>query len=209
METEEQIRETLKKRIAELEKTVQVLEQDLIHDQLTGLKTRAFFEEEARLYFDIVMNTQVSYQTERKQWFGFKNMSFIFVDIDYFKNINDTYGHASGDEVLKKVAEAVMASVREGDTAARFGGEEIIVTLVGATEGDAIKKAEDIRQRIEALVFEKIPSLKVTASVGVASAEANHPFEEILDRADKAVYEAKRRGRNNSVSYSEIAGRVE
>lgn len=192
----------LRQRIQELEDEVSALAKDLIHDKLTGLKTRNFFEDEARIYFDIAVNAETDRGTRRRQWFGFKNVSFIFFDIDHFKNVNDTYGHDAGDEVLKAVAETIKISVREGDTAARWGGEEIAVTLVGATERDAVNKAEDIRQQIENITFGKYPELKLTISAGVASAVQGSSFEEVLKRADQALYQAKETGRNKVVSYS-------
>jgi diguanylate cyclase (GGDEF)-like protein len=195
-------RKELLERIKELENEITELTKNLIYDNLTGLKTRAFFEEEARIYFDIAVSSVTHHATRRKQWFGFKNISFIFLDIDHFKSINDTYGHSAGDEVLKAVAETVITSVRDGDTAARWGGEEIAVTLVGATEKDAMHKAEDIRRQVESIVFGKYPDLNVTVSAGVASAERGSTFEEVLERADKALYKAKQAGRNRVVSYS-------
>jgi diguanylate cyclase (GGDEF)-like protein len=195
-------KEELLERIKELENEITELTKNLIYDNLTGLKTRAFFEEEARIYFDIAVSSVTHHATRRKQWFGFKNISFIFLDIDHFKSINDTYGHTAGDEVLKAVSETVITSVRDGDTAARWGGEEIAVTLVGATEKDAIHKAEDIRRQVESIVFGKYPDLNVTVSAGVASAERGSTFEEVLERADKALYKAKQAGRNRVVSYS-------
>lgn len=191
----------LKKRIQELEEEVSALTKDLIHDKLTGLKTRTYFEEEARIYFDIAVNAD-DRGTRRKQWFGFKNVSFIFFDIDHFKSVNDTYGHAAGDHILQAVAETIRTSVREGDTAARWGGEEIAVTLVGATERDAVNKAEDIRQQVESIKFGRYPDLALTISAGVASAEQGASFEEVLGRADKALYKAKQSGRNKVVAYS-------
>jgi len=197
--------EDLQKRIDELEATVQSLGKDLIHDSLTGLKTKKFFEEEASVYFSIAVNMSNARMGERKQWFGFKNVSFVFFDIDFFKKINDTYGHLAGDEVLKAVAETIKTSVREGDTVARWGGEEIALTLIGVTEHYAIQKAEEIRRHIENIKFGKIPDLKVTVSAGVASSETGQTFESILGRADKALYRAKETGRNKVVGYSEIA----
>ncbi|MDB5194601.1 MAG: diguanylate cyclase [Parcubacteria group bacterium] len=194
----------LHSKIKELEAAVHELEKDLIHDKLTGLKTRAFFEEEARIYFDIAVNAE-DRGTRRRQWFGFKNVSFIFFDIDHFKQVNDTYGHDAGDEALKAVADTIRMSVREGDTAARFGGEEIALTLVGATERDAEHKAEDIRRQIENIKFGKYPELKLTISAGVASAEQGSTIEDILKRADKALYNAKGSGRNKVVAYSSIS----
>ena len=197
--------EDLQKRIAELEAEVQVLGKDVIHDGLTGLKTKAFFEEEASVYFSIAVNMSDERLGQRRQWFGFKNVSFVFFDIDYFKKVNDGYGHLVGDEVLKAVSETIKTSVREGDTVARWGGEEIALTLIGVTEHNAIQKAEEIRRQVENIKFGKIPGLKVTISAGVATAEAGQTFESTLARADKALYRAKETGRNKVVGYSEFA----
>src|SRR3989344_2856990 len=109
-------------RIKELETQVRELERDLIHDKLTGLKTRAFFEEELGVYIEALRNNG----GKRKEWFGFKNIGIVFFDIDHFKKVNDTHGHDIGDEVLKVVAHAIQSSVRTGDTVARWGGEEIV-----------------------------------------------------------------------------------
>jgi diguanylate cyclase (GGDEF)-like protein len=197
--------EDLQKRVAELEATVQSLEKDLIHDALTGLKTKAFFEEEANVYFTIAVNMSSEKMSQRRHWFGFKNVSFVFFDIDHFKQVNDTHGHQAGDEALKAVAETIRISVREGDTVARWGGEEIALTLIGVTEHYAVQKAEEIRRQVENIKFGKIPGLKLTISAGVASSETGQTFEAILGRADKALYRAKETGRNKVVGYSEIA----
>jgi diguanylate cyclase (GGDEF)-like protein len=197
--------EDLQKRIVELEAEVEALGKDLIHDGLTGLKTKAFFEEEASVYFSIAVNASAEQGSKRRQWFGFKNVSFVFFDIDFFKKVNDTHGHQTGDEVLKAVAETVKTSVREGDTVARWGGEEIALTLIGVTEHYAIQKAEEIRRQVENIKFGKIPGLNVTISAGVASSETGQTFDSILARADKALYRAKETGRNKVIGYSEIA----
>jgi two-component system cell cycle response regulator len=193
--------EELKKRVEELESHVRVLEKDLIHDALTGLKTRAFFEEEVNLYLDSIRNIHGS---KRKEWFGFKNMSFLFLDIDHFKTVNDTYGHDIGDVVLKRVAEAVNRSLRGGDTAARWGGEEMVVALLGANEEDAFHTALRINELVKSLKFPEAPELKVTISIGIATADESASLEELVKRADKALYLAKENGRNMVIRYSEI-----
>lgn len=194
--------DALRARIEDLEKEVRDLRQNLIHDPLTGLKTRAFFDQEARVYVDIVSSTAGNSGSRRRKWFGFKDLSFVFIDIDFFKDVNDTHGHLVGDEVLKSIAETVRTSVRAGDTAARWGGEEIVITLVGATERDAAAKAEDIRRQVEATKFGKHPDLTVTISAGIASYESGLTFEQMIDRADRALYAAKKGGRNRIVTYS-------
>jgi diguanylate cyclase (GGDEF)-like protein len=191
----------LKDRIKELEKEVNNLEKDLIHDSLTGLKTRAFFEEETSIYISQIASSE---DGKRKNWFGFKNLSILFFDIDYFKKINDTFGHDVGDVALKAVAETINKSVREGDTVARWGGEEIVASLLGASEYDAKRKAEEIRKKIEGLVFEEHVDLKVTISIGVSSYNSGLSFDEVVKNSDKALYEAKNGGRNKVVVFSEI-----
>lgn len=188
------------KRIAELESQVHGLERDLIHDPLTGLKTRAFFEEELAVYLEVITQNE---QGKRKEWFGFRNTSIIFFDIDYFKNVNDTYGHSVGDTVLRKVAKTIGASLRTGDTLARWGGEEMVASLLGANEKDAVAKAEEIRIKVEALTFPEKPSLHLTISSGVASSEKGVSVTELVKRADQAVYKAKESGRNKVVAYGD------
>ena len=186
------------KRIVELETQIHDLEKDLIHDSLTGLKTRAFFEEELSIYLAIIEQNE---QGKRREWFGFRNISIIFFDIDHFKNINDTYGHDIGDAVLRKVAETIQADLRTGDTISRWGGEEIVASLVGANEKDAVGKAEKIRQELESMSFPEAKDLKLTISAGVAASEKGMTLSELVKRADKALYDAKENGRNKVVAY--------
>lgn len=192
----------LEERVQELETQIHSLERDLIHDSLTRLKTRAFFEEELGIYLRVINQNNAG---KRKEWFGFRNLSIIFFDIDHFKNINDTYGHDTGDIVLQKIAETIHNSLRTGDTLARWGGEEMITSLLGANEKDAAIKAEKIREKIEAITFPEIPDLHVTISLGIASFEKDMTFSELVKRADNAVYFAKNNGRNKVVTYSEIS----
>lgn len=202
MTQENQNKEILEKRITELEAEVRELEKDLIHDALTGLKTRAFLEEELEVYLATIAQNE---KGKRKEWFGFKNVSVVFFDIDHFKKINDTYGHDIGDIALRTVAETIQASLRTGDTAARWGGEEMIASLLGAGEKDAVEKAEEIRQKIEKLDFAEATNLKMTISSGVASSDGKTSLEELVKRADQALYQAKNSGRNKVVAYSEIS----
>ena len=194
-------REELQRKISELEAQVHGLEKDLIHDPLTGLKTRAFFEEELNIYLEIIAYNK---EGKRKEWFGFKNISIIFFDIDHFKNVNDKYGHDVGDKVLQKTAEVIQESLRTGDTAARWGGEEMVVSLLGANEKDAVMKAEEVGSAIETITFQEAPDLHLTISSGVASSEQGLALSELVKRADKALYSAKQGGRNKVVKYSEI-----
>ena len=193
------------KLIAELQNEIVQLEDNLIHDPLTGLKTRAFFDHEVSVFLDIIRQSHpYSDSSKRKERFGFRNLSIIFFDLDFFKKVNDKHGHDAGDVVLKKVAETIALSMRAGDTVARWGGEEIVVSLLGASEKDASIKAEEIRQMIEKLKFPELPGLEVTISAGVASSENGLSLEELIKRADQALYKAKESGRNKVVTYSAI-----
>lgn len=195
---------SLQRRVKELESQVSDLEHNLIHDSLTGLKTRAFFEEEVQVFLDIMDQQAQHENSQRKERFGFRNLSIIFFDIDHFKKINDTHGHDVGDKVLKKVSAAIMSSLRTGDTVARWGGEEIVVSLLGADESDATAKAEEIRQKVGSLIFGDVPNLEVTISAGVATSENGIDVVELEKRADKGLYKAKQSGRNKVVSYSQL-----
>lgn len=197
-------KEKLEDQVRELKAQVDDLEVNLIHDHLTGLKTRAFFEEEVSVFLEIIAQQAEHGASQRKERFGFRNLSIIFFDIDHFKKINDTYGHDVGDKVLKKVAAAIMSSLRTGDTVARWGGEEIVVSLLGADEEDAKAKAEEIRQKISSLIFGDIPDLNVTVSAGVATSEKGVGVVELEKRADRGLYKAKQNGRNQVVAYSQL-----
>jgi len=117
--------------------------------------------------------------------------SVVMVDIDRFKQVNDTLGHEAGDDVLRRVAEALSDLGRDGDVVCRWGGEEFLVLLPGAEFDVATLTAERMRTTVE--------RLGVTASFGVAQALAHHTVAEWVERADAAMYLAKRNGRNRVV----------
>ncbi|MDQ1298152.1 MAG: hypothetical protein QG558_691 [Campylobacterota bacterium] len=156
------------------------------HDQLTGVYNRHYLVDD--------LSKRMS-QSKRHN----EALSVIMVDIDHFKNVNDTFGHLMGDLILKAVAKVVGESARKEDTAARFGGEEFVLVLDNCTAYDALIKAERLRSKIEALMPE---SIAVTASFGVAQLDAHiQQYEELLKNADTALYAAKEEGRNRVVLY--------
>jgi diguanylate cyclase (GGDEF)-like protein len=191
----------LKNRIAELEEIIKVLKNDLIHDSLTGLKTRKFFEDEAKVRLD---SARRLYDDKRRRWPNSNGVSLILFDIDNFKHINDNHGHIIGDEVLRVISRIIRSKIRKGDIAARWGGEEISLILVGADEISARDKANEIRLAIELTNFELEPPIKITISAGIASLGEEKSYEEILGEADEALYYAKKNGRNRVAIYSEI-----
>ena len=194
-------KDTLLKRIAELEHEINIREGNLIHDVLTGLKTLAFFEEELDMYLSIIANTSTS---RRKEWFGFKNMSIMFFDVDDFKSLNNTHGQEAGDTVLKKIAQIINESVREGDTVARWGGEEIVTILLGSSESNAREKADTIRKKIEELTFGFDQERRITVSVGVVSTDVGNSSKDLFNRVNKALYKAKMTGKNKVIAFSDI-----
>jgi diguanylate cyclase (GGDEF)-like protein/PAS domain S-box-containing protein len=125
---------------------------------------------------------------------------WIMIDIDHFKRVNDTYGHEAGDAVLKALAASLQLAAREGDVAARLGGEEFVLLLPSATKEVAVAVAERLRGRVEALsVATGGSTVQVTASFGVSLQAQGEDWSTALQRADVALYEAKRGGRNRVV----------
>jgi diguanylate cyclase (GGDEF)-like protein len=129
--------------------------------------------------------------------------SLIMIDADYFKRVNDTYGHPVGDVVLKILVARVLNTLKQDTLVARYGGEEFIVSLPEIYHDNVLGTAERIRQNIESDSF-KIDdlSISVTISLGVASMSAQtDTLSEIISNADKALYQAKQTGRNKVVYY--------
>jgi two-component system cell cycle response regulator len=132
-----------------------------------------------------------------------KAMSLLMFDIDYFKTINDTNGHAVGDAVLRELAERVSYNVRTFDTVARYGGEEFVVVMPDTALEVAVRVAERLREIVAERPFRGVGTVSdvaVTISMGVASQlDPSESPESLIDRADRALYEAKRAGRNRVV----------
>jgi len=126
-----------------------------------------------------------------------KPLSLVLIDIDHFKNINDTYGHATGDHVLSALSNIVKQHIRTNDLFARWGGEEFVLLCRDTRIEQANLIAEKIRELIEHFEFKD--NLQVTASFGVATLNANETLEQLFNHADKALYEAKHQGRNRVV----------
>jgi len=127
-------------------------------------------------------------------------LSCLVLDIDFFKRVNDTYGHGVGDRVIQEVAKILTKSARASDLVCRYGGEEFCVVLPGQSARAALVMAERVRRRIErdcGAGIPEVPDMRVTVSIGVASLtpEVGGPLE-LVDLADQALYRAKRDGRN-------------
>lgn len=157
------------------------LEDVLARDKLTGLYSRSFFEQLAYRQLALLQRLESSY-------------SVILLDLDRFKQVNDAYGHAAGDEVLQRVGEILMDSIRRADSAGRWGGEEFCVLLPVSGPAGAYRQAERIRDDVRTIRV--AGRRRVTASFGVASGSAHVEFEEVCKRADRALYRAKSAGRD-------------
>jgi len=158
------------------------MQQQALTDGLTGCPNRRSFE--MQLKRDLHMATRMHH-----------SLSLIMLDIDHFKHVNDTHGHAAGDVALRMIADGLRQELRGVDTAARYGGEEFAVILPQAGLEGALKVAERLRARVEEL---DIPGVGgVTASLGVATFPAHAGARDLLvTTADRALYEAKHTGRN-------------
>jgi diguanylate cyclase len=134
-----------------------------------------------------------------------ESLSLLFLDIDYFKKVNDTYGHSSGDIILKGLADILKDTCREFDIVSRNGGEEFSVLLLDCSDSNAVRIAERIRKNIESNKFyiSNGTSICVTISIGVSTYPGvTNDIDMLVENADLALYQAKRTGRNKVVLYN-------
>ncbi|WP_432511445.1 histidine kinase N-terminal 7TM domain-containing diguanylate cyclase [Kineococcus sp. SYSU DK001] len=181
-------RERLEEEVAEVERLRARLAEEAVRDPLTGLHNRRHFTPAAR---DLVGRAS-----------AVDPVAVLVVDVDHFKAVNDTHGHAAGDEVLVAVARTLAAGTREGDLLARTGGEEFALVLPGVRSPDAAGRAERLRAACAALAVE-LPSgarVRPTVSIGTALTEGTRPLDDLLARADEALYAAKAAGRDRVVA---------
>jgi len=175
------------------------LRDESIRDPLTNLFNRRFMEESLAL------------ELERAERSG-EPLSVLIIDVDHFKRLNDTLGHQTGDEVLTRVADTLRNDLRQGDVACRYGGEEFLVILPGASVAVAFERAQAVRAAIativpdDCLTRQQTPARSgpITVSCGVATYPADaHDADALIKRADSALYAAKRAGRNRVASANE------
>jgi len=168
-----------------LEELNEQLKETSFRDELTGLYNRRFLVEFLATKRALAMRQSIP-------------LSVVLIDVDHFKKINDTLGHAVGDMVLQRLSQALSDGVREADVAARYGGEEFILVLPHTPAATATQAAERILRVVSDLSFPGVP-WKITFSAGVSELEAGEPMETLLERADRRLYVAKRT-RNRVVS---------
>ncbi|GLC31492.1 GGDEF domain-containing response regulator [Clostridium omnivorum] len=157
-----------------------------IRDGLTGLYNHTFLLELFQVELDKAKRIN-------------SNIAFLMIDIDYFKSINDTYGHMMGDVVIREISALLTDTVRTGDIIGRYGGEEFSIVLTEVTNEQALDICDRIRKNVEQHVFEvNGNSIKVTVSIGVClkKSQSTASKNDIIKIADIALYEAKKSGRN-------------
>lgn len=164
---------TIKQQRDELQKLA-------LYDQLTGLYNRHHLLD--------IADKKIANNLRHKY-----DISVLMIDIDFFKNINDTYGHSIGDDVIRRVADILDSQGRKEDIVVRFGGEEFVMLLDHCSMDDAMIKAEKIKNVVAQASICDIP---VTISIGVADIENHKTFDSLLKAADIALYVAKNNGRN-------------
>jgi diguanylate cyclase (GGDEF)-like protein len=153
------------------------------HDDLTGLWNHRIITERLRQEVDRSLRDGVP-------------LGVILIDLDHFKQVNDTYGHPAGDQVLKEIGAIFLRSVRSYDWVGRYGGEEFLLILPGSSFVDARIRAEQFRAAVQAAcIFDGDTLIQLTASFGVASGFPSD-YEAMIHAADAALYRAKDNGRN-------------
>ncbi|MEA3192509.1 MAG: diguanylate cyclase [Betaproteobacteria bacterium] len=169
----------------ELQLAVERIGELAIRDELTGVYNRRYLME------------ALAREQSRAERLG-TPFAVCLIDIDHFKSINDSFGHAAGDSVLKEFARLIPPELRGVDVHGRFGGEEFLIVLPGTDRAGAQICAERVRARTAAAAFPGVP--RVTVTVGVAIYAGKEPVSALLARADKALYEGKNGGRNRVVT---------
>ncbi len=178
------LQDELQKKNHELEEVLAKVETLAITDPLTNLYNRRYFETIIEKEF----NSSVRYKSP---------ISCLMIDVDHFKDVNDGYGHRTGDSVLKELATILKNCLRKIDTVARWGGEEFVVLLSRTNKESALQAAERILIEISSHAFPDIQK-EITVSIGIASVPdpSIDTAEKLIDSSDSALYEAKSKGRN-------------
>lgn len=176
------LRKAYGEKNSELRRALARIEELAVTDELTGLNNRRYLLKTLEKQRALSIRQDIPFVV-------------AFVDIDFFKDVNDDYGHRIGDQVLAELAHLLRVSVREVDLAARYGGEEFVLLLSGLNLEAAEGVLERIRASVEAQRFSEA-EIAQTVSIGVAEYHPDEQAEDVLGRADKMLYEAKHAGRN-------------
>ncbi|MDQ6963838.1 MAG: GGDEF domain-containing protein [Mariprofundales bacterium] len=172
---------SLQQLLSEQSEQIRMLTRISTYDQLTGIMNRRGFE------------TELNHVLERAQRYG-EQGAVIYIDLDHFKPINDSYGHAAGDAVLSKVANVLESSIRGTDYVARLGGDEFVVLLVNATREQCARRAQLIEQKLNSATTTWMGhDIAIAASIGVRYYDNEHCDRGLLEQADKEMYAEKQR----------------
>jgi diguanylate cyclase (GGDEF)-like protein len=156
-------------------------------DPLTGLLNRRSLENQVRSLIGVK-----------------RRFTVVLVDLDHFKDLNDTHGHDAGDRALRVFAQVLRSSVRDGDLACRYGGEEFVIVMPDASADDAIRAVDRLRMELHG-AFSDGRTPPFTFSAGVADSSTSLDLAELITIADEALLEAKRSGRDRTISFSSTA----
>jgi len=175
-------------------------------DQLTGLYNRKTFDETINKVYDIDQHQEASFPDDKRSpdFYKFNQAPYwlVIIDIDHFKNVNDTYGHLYGDEVLILLAQLLKASCRENDFVFRFGGEEFALILHSPDRSNCESILNRLREKVAEYKFPRVD--KITVSIGVCQIDRNIFHVTQLDQADQALYHSKNAGRNQVTFYEDL-----
>ncbi len=181
----------LQKEIEERKKAQAALERLATQDSLTGIANRRYFLEIA---------SRIIEQARRYQ----RPVSVVMIDVDHFKEMNDTFGHKTGDKVLIHITRCFQSCLRKVDILGRYGGDEFVILLPETTKEGARRLSERLMQAVaQQLITAGGVTIPITLSMGLAS-NINEPdlsLDELLQRADRALYDSKLNGRNRLTSY--------
>jgi len=192
----ESMLEAMNEEVDMLRNNLQTLNKEAFTDKLTAIPNRRAFDKKIENLLD-------SYRDEQQVF------SLLLIDIDHFKQFNDTHGHTVGDRVLKYVASVMTGGIKGDDMLARYGGEEFVVLLPNTSYEDAISVGNHIREKVSSNKLVDNNAQKkvlgyVTISIGVATVSAADSDDSIIERADTALYLAKDRGRNKVVGEHDL-----
>jgi diguanylate cyclase (GGDEF)-like protein len=165
-----------------------------VMDPVTNIYNKRYFTERLKQEFSLAKRNKTG-------------LSLIMIDLDFFKKINDTYGHLAGDFILGKLSEVFSGMTRDEDIVARYGGEEFVAILPGSSEEGAVICAERIREKIAQTPFMfEDKTINITVSIGIATLDENNFFgsyEDFIEAADNCLYRSKKNGRNCTTCSSE------
>jgi len=169
------------------------------YDHLTNLLTRRAFLERAEYYFNIAKREEYQF-------------SLLMVDLDYFKKINDTFGHSAGDYILKEFAEVINQNKREADLIGRFGGEEFIFLLWGTPSSGVTQYTNSLHDKLKNTKFQyNSNDIQFSISIGASCFSTSNNVNDlmvIIDQADQALYSAKQTGRNKTILFNDIKSQL-